>query len=184
MTREAPDLVLERFAYTPHGTFGRLALPPVGGRPGGLLYTVEDPPNENAAGASCIPEGFYRCAPRRFNKGGYDAVQVCGVPGRDLILFHVANTTRDVRGCIGVATSLGSTAGRWAVLDSRGGFARFMAAYGRQARPQGFGLLIRPFRPAGLSPDGTDLHRPTDLLLAAAGVADADELDGADELVV
>ena len=56
--------VVERFAYTPHGTFGRIVLPD-----GRELFTIEDPPNANRTGASCIPEGEYDCVPRRFNKG-------------------------------------------------------------------------------------------------------------------
>lgn len=156
--RSTRDLCrLLRFAYTPHGTFGRIVLPN-----GRELYTVEDPPNENRVGQSCIPEGRYRCVPRRFNRGGYDAVHITGVPGRSLCLFHVANTTHDVSGCVGVARRLGFYRGRWAVLDSRGGFREFMAVYGGR----NFETEITSFRPDVIT-EGDDAFRR---VLAAASV--------------
>ena len=122
---DSPDLILERFAYAPTGAFGRVAMPD-----GETLYTVEDPWRGNRQGESCIPEGRYLCEPRRFHRGGYDAVHVTGVPSRNLILFHVANSQNDIRGCIGVGQRLGWVHGQWAILDSRSGFARFMEHMG------------------------------------------------------
>jgi hypothetical protein len=118
------DLTLERFAYAPSGTFGRMAMPD-----GEILYTVEDPWRGNARGESCIPEGRYVCEPRPFHRGGYPAVHVTDVPDRQLILFHIANSPVDVRGCVGVGQRLGWVHAQWAVLDSRAGFARFMEHY-------------------------------------------------------
>ena len=152
--------VLQRFAYTPHGTFGRILLPA-----GGEVVTIEDPPNANRTGASCIPEGTYPCVPSRFNKGGYDAFEITNVPGRSLIKGHVANTTHDVRGCVGIATSLSFMRGRWAVSGSRQGFGRFMAVYGGRR----FELAIESFRPEVVT-EGSDSFRR---VLAAAGIGEA-----------
>lgn len=148
---------VQRFAYTPHGTFGRVLLPS-----GREVVTIEDPPNGNRTGASCIPEGIYDCVPSRFNKGGYPAFMVTDVPGRSLIKGHVANTTHDVRGCIGFALALSFMRGRWAVSSSRQGFARFMAEYGGRD----FELEITSFRPDIIT-EGSDTFRR---VLAAAGV--------------
>jgi hypothetical protein len=117
-------LIVERFAYTDMGTFGRMS---VGGQ---TLYTVERPWLDNRPNTSCIPEGTYRCTPRRFNRGGYDAVEIQGVPGRSHILFHVGNTMHDVVGCIAVTHKLGQINGVWAGLHSRNAFDLFMEHYG------------------------------------------------------
>ncbi len=44
-------LYLERFAYTPEGTLGRLALPER------TIYTLKPPWRDNQVNISCIPEG-------------------------------------------------------------------------------------------------------------------------------
>lgn len=114
-------MILERFAYSPLGTFGRLT-----GR--GLdLYTVERPWTGNTPFESCIPEGVYVCrwvVSPRFGR----TIEVTGVPERSEILFHVANTMDDLEGCIGLGESLGVLAGKWAVHGSRNALHRFHAA--------------------------------------------------------
>jgi len=110
-------LKLQRFAHTPDGTFGMIQVPD-----GPTIYTVEDRWNFNRKNVSCIPAGKYRCSSRRFNRAGYDAIQLEDVPGRSFILFHVANTHRDIRGCIGVGTGLGMVSGSWAVINSQEAF--------------------------------------------------------------
>jgi len=116
---------LERFAYAPDGTYGRLFLPD-----GQILYTVEQPWNCNAVGASCIPEGTYQCAPRRYNRGGYEAIEIRAVPGRTHILFHVGNTPSDLRGCIAPGVARGWLEGAWAVTSSRKAFRVLMGQLG------------------------------------------------------
>jgi hypothetical protein len=49
----AERIVLERFAYTPIGSFGRLMFPEF------QCYTVERPWLDNKIRESCIPEGEY-----------------------------------------------------------------------------------------------------------------------------
>ena len=64
------------------------------------LITIERPWAGNMANVSCIPTGEYKCAPRYYNKGGYDAVEICNVPDRSAILFHVGNYVSDSCGCV------------------------------------------------------------------------------------
>lgn len=130
---ESGALVLERFCYADTATFGRLTVE------GRTLYTVERPWLENQPRVSCIPEGLFRCKPRRFFRGGYDAVEVCNVPGRSHILFHRGNRASDVLGCIAVGAQIGVLGGDWAVLKSAEGFRAFMDAYGSK----NFTLVIR-----------------------------------------
>lgn len=117
---------LERFNYGPGdssspvtGTFGVFTLPS-----GRELYTVERPWLQNKPFESCIPEGVYRLKKRRSNvvkttSGGeyLDGWEVTGVPGRSLIMLHVANWPRNVEGCIGVGLAYGILSGSLAVLS-------------------------------------------------------------------
>ena len=63
------------------------------------LYVLEPPWKRNALFVSCIPEGSYVCRRSRFNRGGYDAIEIAGVPGRDRVLFHIGNRIEDTDGC-------------------------------------------------------------------------------------
>jgi hypothetical protein len=115
-------VILERFAYSPHGTFGRL-------RVGNFAcYTVERPWKDNRVRESCIPEGEYALQLGRYHRGGYPAYEVLGVPGRTLIKIHIGNTIDDVVGCIAPGQRLGYLRNKWAVISSRATFAQFMAA--------------------------------------------------------
>ena len=127
-----PRFSLERFCYSEQGTFGTLTLPS-----GSELSTVEKPWQNNEASVSCIPIGKYKCEPRRFNRGGYAAVEITGVEGRTHILFHIGNTVKDVVGCVAVGTRLGVVGRSWAVINSTDAFASFMSEVGG-----GFDLTI------------------------------------------
>lgn len=94
------------------------------------LWTAEQPWAGNAVGRSCIPDGTYRCRPRRYFAGGYDAIEVVDVPGRTNILFHRGNKPSDVRGCIVPGVKTGALAGEWAVLGSAEAFAALMVELG------------------------------------------------------
>lgn len=113
------NLTLDRFAYSPLGTFGRID--ELG------MYTVERQWDGNKTGVSCIPEGTYRCARVNSPKFG-NVFEVTEVPGRTHILFHKANVARDVEGCIGVGEKLGVVGMEWAVTGSRIAFDRMMIA--------------------------------------------------------
>ena len=117
-------LVLTRFCYAPNGTYGEITL-----EDGQTLYTVENPWRDNKPGVSCIPEGRYLCGPRKYNRGGYRAVEIKEVPNRKYILFHIANVPTDVRGCIGIGSFLGFYKDQWAVTSSRKAFKLFMEYY-------------------------------------------------------
>ena len=137
MPNTKPDLIITRFAYTPMGTFGDMTMPD-----GVKLYTVERPWLNNAPSISCIPEGEYDCVPQKFFRGGYDAVEITGVPSRALILFHVANKFTELEGCVAPNSSLGCSDGVWCGVGSKQAFDRFMAHYNRKFR-----LKIQGFRP-------------------------------------
>lgn len=115
---------LERFAYTPMGTFGRLYIPEF------ECFTIERPWRSNEPRTSCIPEGEYELRLGMFNRGGYECYEVLGVPGRTLIKIHIGNTMDDVIGCIAPGKALGWAKQKWAVMYSKPTFHEFMEAMG------------------------------------------------------
>ena len=122
------NITLERFAYAPDGTFGRLMLPD-----GWSCFTVEQPWNGNLNSQSCIPDGVYdlkrRRSPvvQRTSGGDYvEGWEVCDVPGRTYIMIHPANWPDDVEGCIGVGREYKVLEGRNGVTSSRATFAQLM----------------------------------------------------------
>ena len=117
---------VERFAYTPMGTFGRMKYKDL------TCYTVEKPWQNNAAYTSCIPVGIYKLKLGRYHRGKYDCYELCNVPNRTLIKIHVANTANDLMGCIALGNRLGTVDNWWAVLNSTETHAKFMAEMGRQ----------------------------------------------------
>lgn len=116
------SVLLERFAYSPHGVFGRIIIPEF------ECFTVERPWLDNKPRESCIPEGSYGIQLGRYNRGGYPAYEVLDVPERTLIKIHVGNTIDDVIGCIAPGKSLGYLERKWAVTSSRKAFKEFMGA--------------------------------------------------------
>lgn len=65
------------------------------------FHTLELPNLGNQRRISCIPEGTYivqKMTPT--NKRPYEYFHVMDVPGRDAILFHPGNYTRQILGCI------------------------------------------------------------------------------------
>lgn len=112
-------LELERFAYTPKGTFGKLKAN------GFESYTVEEVWKNNERGKSCIPCGVYDLKRGQFPKHG-NCFEVLGVPNRSAILIHVANTIDDIEGCIGPGEALGTVNEKWAVVQSKKAYDRFM----------------------------------------------------------
>ena len=128
MPTEIPTIRLERFAYTPFGTFGRLFLPE------SSLWTVERWWCDNRPFESCIPEGDYRVRPRRSARFG-EVMEVCDVPARTDILFHPANRPRELQGCIAPGVDFGPLMedGRpsLAVRRSKDGMNKLVATVGR-----------------------------------------------------
>lgn len=137
---------LERFAYSPLGTFGRLR------HPAGLeLYTVERPWAGNAPNVSCVPEGVYALEPHSSQRyqdtwalvGG--TVSHFPAPGatRSAILIHAANVPGDLAGCIAPGLDLGWLRNSWAVLSS--GHAMDLLRTAQAEQPQN-AIRIYPFR--------------------------------------
>ena len=95
-------MILERFAYSPMGTFGRLIL-------GDLeLWTIERPWANNEVRLSCVPEGEYTLeaheSTRYKDTWALIGETVSHWPGegkqRSTCVFHVGNSMDDVKGCI------------------------------------------------------------------------------------
>ena len=76
-----------------------------------LCYLLEDRVAAvKSAGFTCIPEGDYslkrntysgmnRNYQRRFPDMHRGMLQICGIPGFDLVFLHIGNTHQDTRGC-------------------------------------------------------------------------------------
>lgn len=118
-------LTLERFCYSQHATFGYIGMPD-----GQVLATVERPWLDNKPMVSCIPTGYYSCAPKFYNRGGYQAVEVLNVPNRSHILFHIGNYARDSNGCILINSRHGANGDEWCGRDSGTAFVDFMKQVG------------------------------------------------------
>lgn len=88
------DVSLLRIAMTPRVTLGVLMSD---GLP--LCVTLEDPWRNNQKSVSCIPAGTYKCVPHSGTK--YKNVwRLENVKGREAILIHAGNSTKDTEGCI------------------------------------------------------------------------------------
>ena len=116
---------LERFCYADGGTFGDLTTPE-----GRRFATVERPWLFNRKSISCVPVGEYKCKPRFYHRGGYKAIEVCNVPDRTHILFHIGNFVRNSNGCILINKSFGAINGEWCGLSSKTAFSSFMSELG------------------------------------------------------
>lgn len=133
------EVILERFAHTPHGVFGRLIVGDVS------VFTVERPWLNNKQKESCIPEGTYplrlRFSPvvQRSSQGAFnDGWEIGEVPNRTFIMIHPGNNMYDVIGCVAVGLDLGfirtsrSPKAMWAVTDSQAAFKKVMAALDKE----------------------------------------------------
>jgi len=156
------DVILERFAYTNLGTFGRWWMPGVP-----EFYTVERPwvpyldDARYPSGApfkSCIPEGVYDLIPRKRPKRG----NTYAIVNEDLgvyefkhddrtrygILVHVGNSMRDVVGCIAPGDEFAPC--EWlnppipGVLNSDDSMKKIASRLGRSETHR---LFIRQYRP-------------------------------------
>jgi len=118
------EVKIRRFAYTNMGVFGEMHLEGV------RLVTVERPWLNNQPNISCIPTGNYYLSPGRYYRGGYDAMEVCDVPGRTHILCHKGNTMHDSAGCVLITSQEGFINGIWAGINSARAFKHFMNVLG------------------------------------------------------
>lgn len=126
-------IVIERFAYSPDGTFGKLIMPN-----GTDFYTVECPWFGNKPYVSCIPEGVYslglRYSPIVHSSSGkefQEGWEIQDVPNRSYIMFHPGNWPINFKGCIGLGYGYKAMLDRVGdprngVTHSRGAFREFM----------------------------------------------------------
>lgn len=63
------------------------------------VATLELPDRSNKPCVSCIPAGAYICKRFQSSKFG-NTFEICNVPDRQGILFHVGNTWKSTKGCI------------------------------------------------------------------------------------
>jgi hypothetical protein len=115
-------VTIHRIAHRMDGTFGVILM--AGVLP--IALSLERPWNNNAVGASCIPEGQYIC--KRVNSPKFgNTFEVTGVPGRTLILFHKGNIDDDSHGCILVGEEFSTwTDGSASIARSGDGFTEFL----------------------------------------------------------
>tara|TARA_R110002167_G_scaffold138106_1_gene325229 strand:+ start:64 stop:492 length:429 start_codon:yes stop_codon:yes gene_type:complete len=140
MIQDNPNATLERFAYTPHGTFGILAYRDF------ECYTVERPWFDNEPNVSCIPEGTYTLELSRYNKGGYASYEIMNVFGRTDIMIHIGNSIVDVIGCVATGELLSFIEGRWAVGRSKNAYTEWMLA---MEGVKSTGLIVSQYKPSG-----------------------------------
>jgi hypothetical protein len=70
------------------------------------FYTIEKPWADNQQNISCIPTGYYKLVRVDSPKFGANTWEIADVTGRSHILIHVANTSVDVIGCVGLGMGL------------------------------------------------------------------------------
>jgi hypothetical protein len=90
-----PELVLSRHRLLTNVTLGRFY---VNGKL--LCCTLELPWLKNAKGKSCVPVGTYSMEYSYSPAFRRNTWRLLDVPGRDGILIHAANYTRQLKGCI------------------------------------------------------------------------------------
>lgn len=88
-------LTLTRHRMLSTVTLGRFT---IGGKL--LCCTLELPWKKNARATSCIPEGTYSMMWSYSPAFRRNTWRLIDVPGRDGILIHAANYTRQLKGCI------------------------------------------------------------------------------------
>jgi hypothetical protein len=95
-----PELHLKRTKLYPTHTLGELR---VLGDHGGQLFrcfSLELPWRDNKPRVSCIPTGRYRIVLEFSPAFGMHLWELKDVPNRSEVKIHVANYTRQLRGCI------------------------------------------------------------------------------------
>lgn len=126
-------LYMERFAYTPTETQGRLW-----GPDGEILWTIERPwvAGPHPGGMpfeSCIPDGKYQLVPHTRPRDGAEVVALVNpdlgvwyqkddrpdIWGRYLVLIHAGNFSQDVVGCLAPGLSRTIHENRVMVTSSR-----------------------------------------------------------------
>ena len=90
-----------------------------------FCLTLELPWLNNEIDKSCIPDKDYVCKRIKSPTKG-ETFEICNVPNRTHILFHIANTIHDLLGCVGLGEEFGILNGQTAILASGRAFQEFM----------------------------------------------------------
>lgn len=107
---------LVRVAETDEVTYGVLCH---NGIP--FAVTLEEAWHENQRNISCIPKSVYTC--RRWHSEKHpNTFEICNVPNRTAILFHVGNKDDDTLGCVLVGEAFNFPG----ITQSKEGFAEFL----------------------------------------------------------
>ncbi|MEF2146187.1 MAG: DUF5675 family protein [Desulfovibrionaceae bacterium] len=131
---------LIRLEFSDAGVFGVLC------RAGQIKYcTLEPPYFDNRQFISCISLGSYRCR-RRVSPRFGETFEICGVPGRENILFHAGNTLADTSGCVLLGQGFGSIGGVRGVVASRAAVRDFLAGLDGVSE---FSLAVQPLLGGG-----------------------------------
>lgn len=126
------DGILERFAYHPEATLGKLTINKE------VFYIAERPWRNNKKNVSCVPVGEYICKKYKSRKFG-ETYQLTDVPGRTYILFHVGNfPEKDSEGCLLVGEEIMKS--KPAIASSKKAMKRFMQTINGA---ESFGLKIK-----------------------------------------
>lgn len=142
-------LELERFAYTPFGTFGRLEVWEPNDGTGHVVFecfTIEPEWENNAVGRSCVPVGKYLLKFEESARFGRFLWELKGVPGRAESKLHPANLASELEGCIAPGLRLGAINDKWAVLASAVALERIHSTLASQ---QDSYIIIRNAWPQG-----------------------------------
>lgn len=99
-----------------------------------FAVTLELPDKNNQHNVSCIPPNAsnndeksitYTCKRVMTPKHG-ECFQIMNVKDRDMILLHVANTNKDILGCIGVGEKFDPVSVVNGIAESKLGYDEFM----------------------------------------------------------
>ncbi len=96
---------LTRTRQTDKATNGELVVTDSTGKQVLKLFTVELPWKNNEKNVSCIPAGRYECERINHAKFGL-CFAIRNVKGRDGVLIHAANFSRQLQGCIAPGLTL------------------------------------------------------------------------------
>ena len=114
-------LLIRRITTGKQGTYGGMVF-----ENEAFAVTLELDWLNNKPSVSCIPAGEYIC--KRVNSPKFgDTFEVTDVPGRTHILFHKANLTSDLLGCIGIGEEFGKFGNKTGIKRSKSGYNEFMA---------------------------------------------------------
>jgi Family of unknown function (DUF5675) len=136
---EALRLLLKTHSFT-HGTFGELFNATTGER---ICVTVECPWLNNEPGKSCLPAGDYIVEAHVSPSKGQCLIITAPTLGvtksgpslRTHCLFHTANRSSELQGCIAPGSRFGAIGDDWAVKDSEKTMQKLLVLVGNDKVP-------------------------------------------------